>query len=165
MSPGTRSRREGPDPGSNPQRWPVRRAESFGGVVVKASDDGHDVALIRTRNLKGKTVWTLPKGTAEEGETAEATALREVLEETGIEAEIIGPLEDITYWFVVSDERARYRKTVHYYLMHAVGGDTSRHDSEVDEVCFVAVGDAPRIVTYPTDRKVLKRLAELAKTW
>lgn len=164
MSPGTRSRREGRDPGSNPQRWPVRRAESFGGVVVRNEGGSDEVALIRTRNLKGKEVWTLPKGTAEEGERPEATALREVREETGIDAEIIGPLEDITYWFVVADERARYKKTVHYYLMRAIGGDTSNHDNEVDEVRFVPVRQAPRMVTYPSDRKVLKRLSELDDT-
>src|SRR5919108_4890296 len=103
MSPGARSRRESPDP----KRWPVRRAESFGGVVVRSGDNVHEVVLIRTTNLKGDEVWTLPKGTAEEGETPDVTALREVLEETGIEAEIIGPLEDITYWFVVASEQAR----------------------------------------------------------
>lgn len=163
MSPGTRSRRESPD--SDPRRWPVRRAKSFGGVVVKTMDGRHEVALIRTRNLKGREVWTLPKGTAEEGEDPETTALREVAEETGIEAEIIEPLEDITYWFVVAAERARYRKTVHYYLMRATRGDQSRHDDEVEEVRFVPIAQAPRWVTYPSDKKVLKRLSEVARTW
>ncbi len=163
MSPGTRSRRE--SPGEDPRRWPVRRAESFGGVVVSSGDGRHEVALIRTKNMKGKEVWTLPKGTAEEGETREQTALREVLEETGIEAEIIEPLEDITYWFVIASERSRIRKTVRYYLMRAVGGDPSRHDDEVAEVRFVPVDEAARWATYASDRKVLKRLAELTRTW
>jgi ADP-ribose pyrophosphatase YjhB (NUDIX family) len=161
MSPGPRSARDDPDP----QRWPVRRAESFGGVVVRSAEDGHEVALIRTRSLKGKEVWTLPKGTAEAGETPERTALREVREETGIDAEIIEPLEDITYWFIYAPERARFRKTVHYYLMRALGGDTTQHDDEVEEVRFVPIDKAPRIVTYASDRRVLKRLAELTRTW
>lgn len=119
------------------------------------------MVLIRTHNLKGEDVWTLPKGTAEDGESAEETAVREVLEETGIRAEIIGPLEDITYWFVSTQDRARFRKTVHYFLMRAVGGDTSLHDHEVEEVRFVPVPEAPRHVTYSSDRKVLERLVEL----
>lgn len=163
MSPGTRSPRE--SPGSDPRRWPVKRAESFGGVVVRSVDGDHEVALIRTKNMKGKEVWTLPKGTAEEGESREQTALREVLEETGIEAEIIEPLEDITYWFVVAAERSRFRKTVRYFLMRAIGGDQSCHDDEVEEVRFVPVSEAARWATYPSDKKVLKRLAELSRTW
>lgn len=163
MSPGTRP--NSPEPSADTRRWPVRRAESFGGAVIRTIDTGPEVALIRTRNLKGRQVWTLPKGTAEEQEAPEDTALREVLEETGIEAQIIEPLEDITYWFVVAAEQARYRKTVHYFLMRAVGGDTARHDDEVDEVRFVPVHEAARLVTYPSDRKVLKRLEDLSRTW
>ena len=171
MSPATQNIGEGPgeaDPPVDPQhdqtdprRWPVRRAESFGGVIVRDSQTPPVIALIRTQNLKGKQVWTLPKGTAEEGETPEETALREVGEETGIEAEIIGPLTDITYWFVSARDRARFRKTVQFFLMRAVDGDTSRHDHEVEEVRFVPIHEAPRLVTYPSDRKVLKELAEL----
>ncbi len=168
MSPGERSVSGGPGPSQgkeDPRRWPVRRAESFGGAVIRTSDVGHEVALIRTENLKGKEVWTLPKGTPEEGETPEATALREVREETGIVAEIIEPLEDITYWFVFAPERTRFKKTVHHYLMRAVGGDITQHDDEVLEVRFFSVAEAPRKVTYPSDRKVLKRLEELARSW
>lgn len=159
MTPGSRSQR------ANASGWPVRRAESFGGIVIRTTDGRHEVALIRTRNLKGKEVWTLPKGTAEEGEAAETTALREVQEETGVEAQIVEPLEDITYWFASAPEQLRYRKTVHFYLMRAIGGDPSLHDDEVEEVRFVPVEEAPRLVTYPTDRRILKRVAELARTW
>lgn len=167
MAPGARSRRADADPSdsSDPRSWPVRRAESFGGVVVRTGDAGHEVALIRVRSLKGREAWTLPKGTAEEGETPETTALREVREETGIEAEIIEPLEDITYWFVYAPERARYRKTVHYYLMRATGGDLTQHDAEVEEVRFVPIAQAPRLATYSSDRKVLKGLADVTAKW
>jgi 8-oxo-dGTP pyrophosphatase MutT (NUDIX family) len=159
MTPGSGSER------ANASKWPVRRAESFGGIVFRPTNDDHEVALIRIKSLKGKDVWTLPKGTAEDGETPEETALREVQEETGIRAEIVEPLEDITYWFTFAPEKVRYRKTVHFYLMRAVGGDPNLHDDEVEEVRFVPVDEAPRLVSYPTDRKILKRVAELARTW
>jgi 8-oxo-dGTP pyrophosphatase MutT (NUDIX family) len=140
----------------------VRRVESFGGVVVRPSDGEVEVALIRTKNLRGKDVWALPKGGREEGEDAESAALREVREETGLDAEIVASLENITYWFIWPPEQVRYKKTVHLYLMRATGGDIADHDDEVEEVRWFPASEAIRRVTYKTDRSVLQRAAELA---
>jgi 8-oxo-dGTP pyrophosphatase MutT (NUDIX family) len=131
-------------------------------VVFRPGASELEVALIRVRTLRDKTVWALPKGGREEGEDAEAAALREVREETGLEAEIVGHLDDITYWFVWPPEQVRYRKTVHIYLMRTKGGNIADHDDEVEEVRFVPVSEAQRLVTYKTDRQVLQRAAELA---
>src|SRR5438445_13095890 len=142
-----------PAPTTDPKTWPVRRAESFGGIVLRRHGDQTEVALIRTRNLKNEQVWALPKGVREEGEGAEDAALREVREETGLEARIVRHLDDVTYWFVPTKEQARYRKTVHLYLLAATGADTALNDDEVDEVRFLSVREAVRLATYPTDRK------------
>jgi len=140
----------------------VKRAESYGGVVVRSAAGGVEVALIRTRNLKDEPVWTLPKGMREEGEDGIQAALREVREETGLDAEIVQPLEPVTYWFVSTKDKARYRKTVYLYLMKATGGDINDHDAEVDEVRFVPANQAAGLATYPTDRKTLATVAAAA---
>jgi 8-oxo-dGTP pyrophosphatase MutT (NUDIX family) len=150
---------------TNSRSWPVKRTESFGGVVVRESGDGHEVALIRVRSLKGKDVWALPKGGADPGETGEAAALREVREETGLTAEIVEPLESVTYWFLWPPEQVRYKKTVHLYLMRALDGDIADHDDEVEEVRFVPMDQAARRATYRTDSQVLERAAEMARAW
>jgi ADP-ribose pyrophosphatase YjhB (NUDIX family) len=157
MPPGTSSGSH-----DDPKHWPVKRAESFGGVVVRSADDGISVAMVRTRNLKGESVWTLPKGTPDDEETPEETALREVREETGLEVRILQPLDSITYWFVSTKDRARYRKTVRLYLMEATGGDTSQHDHEIDEVEWVPISQAVKRASYPSDRKLLSSVAEAA---
>lgn len=146
--------------GSDSRKWPVKRAESFGGVVVRETDGTPEVALIRVRNLKGKDVWALPKGAREADESGEEAAVREVREETGLEAEVVEPLDSVTYWFLWPPEQVRYKKTVHLYLMRALGGDVAEHDDEVEEVRFVPVGEAARMATYKTDKEVLKRVAE-----
>jgi 8-oxo-dGTP pyrophosphatase MutT (NUDIX family) len=117
------------------------------------------------RNLKGKDVWALPKGGAEPGETGEEAALREVREETGLTAEIVEPLESVTYWFLWPPEQVRYKKTVHLYLMRALDGDISAHDDEVEEVRFVPLTQAAKLATYRTDSQVLERAAEMARAW
>ena len=149
--------------GKNSRAWPVKRTESYGGVVVREHDGRQEVALIRVRNLKGKDVWALPKGGAEPGEDGSDAAVREVREETGLDAEIVEPLESVTYWFLWPPEQVRYKKTVHLYLMRALRGDTSDHDDEVEEVRFVGLDEAPRMATYRTDKQVLERVARSAR--
>ncbi len=81
--------------------------------------------------------WTLPKGTPDQGETVEQTALREVDEETGLTSASSSPLGSIHYSFV--QRGTRIDKTVHYFLMVPTGGDLAGHDQEFDEVRWVAV--------------------------
>jgi 8-oxo-dGTP pyrophosphatase MutT (NUDIX family) len=150
--------------GTESRKWPVKFTESYGGVVVR-EHNGHEVALIRVRNLKGKDVWALPKGGREAGEDGARAALREVREETGLDAEIVEPLDSITYWFLWPPEQVRYKKTVHLYLMRTLGGDISAHDNEVEEVRFFPLDEAVRKATYRTDKQVLERVAKMARAW
>jgi 8-oxo-dGTP diphosphatase len=63
---------------------PIRREFSAGGVVIK---DKREVLLIKNPS----NIWTFPKGHIEKGETREQAAVREVKEETNVDAQI-GPI-------------------------------------------------------------------------
>jgi 8-oxo-dGTP pyrophosphatase MutT (NUDIX family) len=135
------------------------RAEfSAGGVVIRRTPDGVEVALAARRTRKGDLAWGLPKGLVEPGEEPEEAAVREVQEETGLQATILSPLGEISYWYVWGDERVR--KRVVFLLMEATGGDVSQHDHEMEEVRWFPLADAPRRATYPTERGVLRRAVE-----
>jgi 8-oxo-dGTP pyrophosphatase MutT (NUDIX family) len=99
--------------------------------------------------------WTLPKGTPDPGESTEATALREVREETGLEVRIAGTVGSIQYFFVQGGRRIH--KTVHYFLMEATGGDIANHDDEFDEVAWVPLVDASGLMSYETERSIVER--------
>src|SRR4051812_27391713 len=101
----------------------LRRAEeiSAGGLVVAGGGDDVRGVLIGKFDRRGRLVWSLPKGHVEHGESLEQTAVREVAEETGILGEIICPLGPIDYWFVADGRRIH--KTVHHFLLRAVGGE------------------------------------------
>ena len=73
-------------------KYPLRKEFSAGGVVIK---DRKEVLLIKNPS----NVWTFPKGHIEPGETKEEAALREVKEETNIDAEIVTYLGEIHYFF------------------------------------------------------------------
>ena len=128
-------------------------ATSAGGIVVRHEDGRpHLVVGSRRRERDGRT-WTLPKGTPKRAETTEATAIREVEEETGLTVRITGPLESIEYWFVQSG--TRIHKTVHYFMMEPTGGDLARHDHEFDEVRWVSFEEAATVLTFETERALV----------
>ena len=126
--------------------------------MVRRRERAVDVALAARRTRKGDLAWGLPKGLVEKGEAPEETAVREVQEETGLVAEIIEPLGDISYWYVWNAERVR--KKVTFFLMEAVGGDVSIHDHEMEDVRWFPLPEARRRATYPSERDVLRRAAD-----
>jgi 8-oxo-dGTP pyrophosphatase MutT (NUDIX family) len=113
------------------------------------------VAMIATR---GKTRWGLPKGAVSEGETSEQAALREVLEETGLEAEILKPLDTIEYFFRAGD--TLIRKHVDFYLMRYVGGELTPQLSEVDDVEWVELSEAVGRSSFDSERKLLESVLQ-----
>jgi ADP-ribose pyrophosphatase YjhB (NUDIX family) len=134
---------------------------SYGGVVVRDGPEGPEVVMIRPMSTDEKQVWALPKGMKEEGERPEDAAVREVLEETGIEAEIVRPLEAITYWFAWAPEQVRYRKTVYFFLMRQTGGEIRPDAVEVAEVRWFSLVASAKKATYASEKKVLKEAGEL----
>jgi 8-oxo-dGTP pyrophosphatase MutT (NUDIX family) len=131
------------------------RAVSAGGLVLAEPRPDAPVALVAHRSVRGQLQWTLPKGAQERGETVAETAVREVREETGLEVELVGPLETIDYWFVWAPEQTRYHKFVHYFLMRAVGGDFSLHDSEMEDAAWFEPDQARRQMAFANERKLL----------
>jgi len=86
-------------------------AVSCGGVVIFRNK-----ILLLYKNYKNKyDGWVLPKGTIEQGETHEQTALREVKEETDVTAHIIKYVGKSEYSFSVPEDIVE--KEVYWYLM------------------------------------------------
>jgi 8-oxo-dGTP pyrophosphatase MutT (NUDIX family) len=136
----------------------TRFEHSAGGVVVRGERGRQEIALAARRTRKGDLAWGLPKGLVEPGEEPDRTALREVREETGLEAEVRAPLGDISYWYVWEGERVSKRVT--FFLMEAVGGDTALHDHEMEEVRWFPLTEAPQVATYRTERELIRRTME-----
>lgn len=103
--------------------------------------------------------WTLPKGTPATGETVEETALREVREETGIQAHIVADLGSIQYSF--ARRGVRFNKEVRHFLMEATGGHVTLHDAEYDEARWFALTDVVARLAYVNEAEVVRRALPL----
>lgn len=130
---------------------------SAGGLVVHPVTG--EAALIGRLDRRGRLLWSLPKGHIEAGETAEQAAVREVEEETGIIGEVLAPLGTIDFWFVAEDRRVH--KTVHHYLMRALGGELSDEDIEVSEVAWVPLDALEGRLAYADERRLIRHAANL----
>jgi 8-oxo-dGTP pyrophosphatase MutT (NUDIX family) len=129
----------------------TRNEYSAGGLVLSLRNGVPFVAMIATR---GRTRWGLPKGAVSEGETPADAALREVREETGLEAKIVKPLETIQYFFRVGD--TLIRKRVEFFLMQYVAGEITPQLSEVDDVEWVELGESLERSSFESERKLLE---------
>jgi 8-oxo-dGTP pyrophosphatase MutT (NUDIX family) len=101
-------------------------------------------------------IWALPKGLIGPGEKAETTALREVSEETGVEATPVEKLGDIRYVYTWAGERVF--KVVSFFLFRYAGGRLgaipAAHAHEVAEVRWLPLDEAPRLLTYKGEREM-----------
>jgi 8-oxo-dGTP pyrophosphatase MutT (NUDIX family) len=137
----------------------TRTERSAGGVAFRSQGDGFDIAIIRTHEGR----WQLPKGWIEHGEPAEQTAVREVREEAGIDAEVVAPLGTIEYWYrsTYDPEPARVHKFVHVFLLRYLRGSTDDHDDEVTEARWAPIDDALDMLSHKDERDMVKRAREL----
>ena len=131
-------------------------AQSFGGVVFRRDGDRFEIVLVG-RSAQG--TWGLPKGTPDEGESMEDTALREVAEETGIKPRLIELIGQIQYYFVARN--TRFHKTVAFFLMEAAGGDVAQHDHEYDLVQWFDLDEAVDRLSYPNEAEMVRRAREM----
>ncbi len=133
---------------------------SAGGVVYRKNGGVVEVALILVAP-KGR--WQLPKGTVGENEPEEAAALREVREETGLQAELLEQIDRIDYWFngPGGARRMRYHKFVSFYLMKYISGSVEDHDHEVEEARWVEINHALKMLAFNTEREVVRKAQEM----
>jgi 8-oxo-dGTP pyrophosphatase MutT (NUDIX family) len=130
--------------------------------VLRTISGVTEICLGKRQRAGGRpgTTWTLPKGTPNDGETVDETALREVAEETGLQVRIVAPIGAIEYFF--TEAGRRIHKTVHYFLMEAVGGSLDGHDHEFDEVAWLPLDEARSIMTFDTERQIVEDALPIA---
>jgi 8-oxo-dGTP pyrophosphatase MutT (NUDIX family) len=126
-------------------------------VIRKLRGRPH-VAVVRVRDR----VLALPKGHPEQGESAQHAALREVREETGLEATPVEKLGDIRYWYARDGDRVL--KIVRFFLLRYRSGRLEDHDHEVEEALWIPLEEASARLAHRGEKEMAETaLSRLAK--
>ncbi|HSZ36753.1 MAG TPA: NUDIX hydrolase [Acidimicrobiales bacterium] len=124
---------------------PTEVVQAAGGLVVRRHLETLEIAVVHRPVHQD---WSFPKGKLEEGETFESAALREVEEETGMTCRLLRFIGHTEY----VDRKGR-PKAVAYWVMAAQSGSFVPND-EVDEMRWVSLDEASRLLSYPRDREL-----------
>ena len=129
---------------------------SCGGVVIHKGK----ILLLYKEYKKRYVGWVLPKGTVEIGETNQQTALREVKEETSVDAQIVKYLGKSEYSF--NGKEDKIVKTVHWYLMKADGfySKPQREEYFFDSG-YYKYCEAYHLLKFKDERDILKKAYEM----
>ncbi|HEX7290150.1 MAG TPA: NUDIX hydrolase [Conexibacter sp.] len=126
---------------------------SAGGVVVRGEQA---IVIVPTRRgAQGQKVLALPKGHVDPGETPDQTALREVREETGVDAELVEKLGEVRYFYQRGGKRIFKRVT--FYLFEYLGGSLDDHDDEVEDARWMPLAEAVDALSYDGEREMAGR--------
>jgi len=158
------------------------REFSAGGVVLRKMRGRWFVAVIEPHMTRPKkpanhakprepatsALIALPKGAIDNGEKPDQTAVREVREETGVHADLIGKLADIKYYYVRNwGDNARVFKIVSFYLLlyrsGRLGQIAPEMRIEVQRAFWLPLQEAPTKLIYKGEREVVQRALEYVK--
>lgn len=154
---------------------------SAGGVVLRRIRGKWHVAAIEPNTINGDgdapppkpkpkpRVLALPKGAVDKGETSVEAAEREIREETGLEAELVGKLSEIRYFYVRSwGGRERVSKSVTFFLFRYRGGRLGQIAPEmrieVRRCMWLPLFRAHDMLTYKGEREVIRLAQQFART-
>lgn len=148
-----------------PETNKPNREYSAGGIVYKKQNDQLLILLIRTSGTTAQerdNVWTFPKGHINEGESDEIAAIREVREESGVNAKIIQNLGKSQYSFI--SHKQKIDKMVSWYIMEYISGSIDDHDDEVAEVKWLDINEVSAQLIYQLDKDNLEKVKQFLET-
>ena len=143
------------------------RQFSAGGAVYKREKTETFWLLIqpaRDDKFHQEIRWQLPKGWLNEGEKSPDAAIREVREEGGVDAGLIGKIDAIQIFFRNTFEGKpdeKVLKTITFYLMHYLADAKEGHDQEVAEVIWLPFAEAEERLTFKNEKEILEKAQKI----
>lgn len=121
---------------------------SCGAIVFRKINDDYRYLVIKN---KRSAHWSFPKGHVEMGETDEETAMREVLEETGIHISIIPGFKTTSEYMI----QGKVEKTVNIFVASTTDTNTVIQEAEIEDYSWLAFDNAQKRLKFENDKKIL----------
>lgn len=130
------------------------REKSYGAVII---NEKKEFLLIRHKNGGH---WDFPKGHKEAGESSKETALREVLEETGLQVRLIDGFKEKSKY----TPRPGVEKTVTFYLGFSMG-EVTIQEEEIVEYEYLSYDEAKARITFKESRSIIASAKQFIDTY
>ena len=134
----------------------MQHEKSCGAIVYRKFHGNIELLLIKNQNGGH---WSFPKGHVEEGETEEQTAVREIMEETGIEVMLDSSFRRV----ITYAPKKETTKDVIYFLAKAVTYDYTPQEEEIAQIKWVEINHAASILSYDNDRQLVVQAKDRIK--
>ena len=130
----------------------AKEEKSCGAVIWRKCEGGHEYLLAQ----HGAKHWSFPKGHVENDETEVETAKREILEETGLTADIDTNFREVVTYY----PKPNVIKDVVFFIATPTGGEEHAQEEEIRQLGWFSFEDSLPLVTFATDIDVLKAAEE-----
>lgn len=127
----------------------MKKEKSCGAVTYYVNDS--EILYLIEHMAQGH--YSLPKGHVEENESEVETAIREIKEETNLDVE----LDDCFRHVITYSPYPGIIKDVVFFTAKVVSNQVINQISEVEEIIFLSLDSALKILTYETDKEVLMK--------
>jgi len=134
----------------------MQHEKSCGAIVYRRFHGNIELLLIKNQNGGH---WSFPKGHVEGDETEEETAIREIMEETGISV-----ILDTSFRHVITyAPKKETTKDVIYFIARAVTYDYTPQEEEIAQIKWVEINHATTLLSYDNDRQLVSQAKEQIK--
>lgn len=127
-------------------------------IIPKSTDK---ILLVKRLTKPFSGYWALPGGRLDPGETVEATVIREVKEETGLEVIIENKIGE--YREIGEQDEVEYDYSPACFLVKIVGGKLKKQENEIGALRFFSLASIPKIIAFEHNRMVRDYITSLKK--
>lgn len=117
------------------------------------------ILLIKRNTRPFVGFWALPGGRMDPGESIEQTVIREVKEETGLDAKIVGVVGEYIEKGVREEIEYEYYPTC--FVMQPVGGELKKQDSEIQEMQLFSLDKLPLPLAFEHEKMIEDYISHL----